>query len=323
MTEDFESGLGNWNSNTGTGTTTAPPSAPPDAPSSTLSFVDADGATTRIGRGWTAVSGATSYKLSYYVYANSAVSTQRYYGQLSAGTAAAPGAGTGTFFRLAANNDANSKWDLLYSNGATQTVPTATAITVGWHLIQLTVTPGAANVGSVTYQIDSNSAVNVVSTGSVSAPTNVQLGNTASNGTTGAPDTSAWFDSLKVEAFAPAAAKPTSPGPTNSSSNVDSNQDLTWTAAANDSKYDVYISTDSNNLGSAAGTDLSATTFDPGALLPDTTYFWRVDAKNILGDGTTGDVWSFTTAAPEPGSFALLGLASSTLLRRKRQGRII
>src|SRR5262245_47223094 len=52
FSENFESGLASWNSNTGVGTTTAPPSAPPDAPASTLSFVQADGATTRIGRGF-------------------------------------------------------------------------------------------------------------------------------------------------------------------------------------------------------------------------------------------------------------------------------
>lgn len=318
MTEDFESGLGAWTSNAGTGTTTAPPSAPADAPSSTLSFVDADGATTRIGRAWTPVTGATSYKLTYDVYANSNASSQRYYGQLCNGTATSPGTGTGGFFRIAANNDANSKWDALYSNGSTQTLVTATAITVGWHVMQLTVTPGAAGVGSFTYQIDGNTAVTTVSSGAVVAPTNVQLGQNVSNGTAGAPDTSAWFDSIKVEAFAPAAAKPTSPGPGDTGTNVDVNQDLSWTAATNDTKYDVYISTDSNNLGTAVSTGQAGTAFDPGTLLPGTTYFWRVDAKNLLDDPTTGDVWSFTTAAPEPSSFAILGLTGGLLLRRKR-----
>ena len=35
-------------------------------------------------------------------------------------------------------------------------------------------------------------------------------------------------------------------------------------------------------------------TYDPGALDFDTTYYWRVDEKNLTGT-TTGTVWSFTT----------------------------
>ena len=36
------------------------------------------------------------------------------------------------------------------------------------------------------------------------------------------------------------------------------------------------------------------TTYNPGILEPATTYYWRIDAKNIAGT-ITGDVWSFTT----------------------------
>ena len=41
----------------------------------------------------------------------------------------------------------------------------------------------------------------------------------------------------------------------------------------------------------------TGTTHAPGALAASTTYYWRIDSKNSAGT-TTGDVWSFTTAAP-------------------------
>ena len=53
----------------------------------------------------------------------------------------------------------------------------------------------------------------------------------------------------------------------------------------------------------------TGTTFNPGALTANTTYFWRIDERNTAGV-RTGTVWSFTTAGgtlpgaasnPEPG----------------------
>ena len=39
--------------------------------------------------------------------------------------------------------------------------------------------------------------------------------------------------------------------------------------------------------------------YDPGTLVANTTYYWRVDTVNGSGT-TTGTVWSFTTAAGAP-----------------------
>jgi len=41
----------------------------------------------------------------------------------------------------------------------------------------------------------------------------------------------------------------------------------------------------------------SFTTFDPGTMANDTTYYWRIDEVNT-GGTTTGVVWSFTTESP-------------------------
>ena len=76
------------------------------------------------------------------------------------------------------------------NQGGTQTVVTTNAITVGWHTFAINIKPGAAGVGTISYQIDGGSVVPVTTTGLVAAPTNVQLGNTVSNGTAGGtPDT--------------------------------------------------------------------------------------------------------------------------------------
>jgi hypothetical protein len=54
--------------------------------------------------------------------------------------------------------------------------------------------------------------------------------------------------------------------------------------------------------------------FDPGALLPNTVYYWRIDEKNSIGT-TIGRVWTFTTGTEtaveggdkrNPAAFALL-----------------
>jgi hypothetical protein len=299
---------------------TAPPVAPPDAAGSTKSFVSTDGLITRISKAFSPNAAATSVKLTWYEYLNSNNATQRAIGQLSTGTAAAPGSGTGTFFRWGTNNNAN--WAYIYSNGATQQIASTTPIatgTPGWHKMEMTITPGAANVGSFTLRVDGGTPINVVSTGAVVMPNVVTLGSNVSNGVTGTPDTSAWFDSVQVEQFAAAAGAATSPTPTDAATDVSVDQDLSWIAGANATAYNVYLSTDSGNLGSPVAT--SNTTYDPGTLLPATTYFWRVDSKNVLGDvAAPGTVVSFTTAAvPEPGSALFIGLGALALVRRCRR----
>ena len=84
------------------------------------------------------------------------------------------------------------------------------------------------------------------------------------------------------------------PSPADGATNVNINADLSWTAGSGTTSHDVYFGTTSPGIfrGNQTGT-----TFDPGTLLPNTTYYWRIDE---LGPGgkTTGTVWSFTTASP-------------------------
>ncbi len=66
--------------------------------------------------------------------------------------------------------------------------------------------------------------------------------------------------------------------------------------------YDVYFGTDPDNLTKIAD-NISETTCDPTpnntTLLGNTTYYWRVVARNACGE-TWGPVWSFTTADTLP-----------------------
>jgi len=61
--------------------------------------------------------------------------------------------------------------------------------------------------------------------------------------------------------------------------------------------YDVYFGTNAGALTMIAA-NLTETTFDPGVLAFDTTYYWQVVASNAAGS-VTGPLWQFTTTLDE------------------------
>jgi hypothetical protein len=84
-----------------------------------------------------------------------------------------------------------------------------------------------------------------------------------------------------------------SPSPADSATDIAVGADLSWSAGSGATSHDVYFGT------SSPGTfqdNQTATTFDPGAMANDTTYYWRIDEVNAAAT-TTGNVWSFTTEA--------------------------
>ena len=88
----------------------------------------------------------------------------------------------------------------------------------------------------------------------------------------------------------------TDPNPADGATSVNINADLNWTAGIGATSHDVYFGTTSP--GTLQGNQ-TGTTFDPGTMNTDTTYYWRVDEKNA-GGTVTGVVWSFTTVPPPP-----------------------
>jgi glycoprotein endo-alpha-1,2-mannosidase len=94
--------------------------------------------------------------------------------------------------------------------------------------------------------------------------------------------------------------KATSPSPSTGAGDVVITADLSWTAGTGATSHDVYFGTDSTPDSTEFQGNQGSTTFDPGTLANSTTYYWRIDEKNTAGT-TTGDVWSFTTAAATGG----------------------
>jgi len=91
---------------------------------------------------------------------------------------------------------------------------------------------------------------------------------------------------------------PSNPTPASSSSNIWHKAALSWTCSDPDPgdslTYDLYLGEDAGSMAKVAGNTPSPY-FTTGWLLPDTTYSWRVVARDSHGAETEGPVWSFTT----------------------------
>ncbi|MHC4435960.1 MAG: LamG-like jellyroll fold domain-containing protein [Planctomycetota bacterium] len=85
------------------------------------------------------------------------------------------------------------------------------------------------------------------------------------------------------------------PGPADGLEYVDPNVTLSWTAGFLAKVHYVYFGDNFDDVNNAAGGSPSPdTTYSPGTLELEKTYYWRIDEF----DGTAlnkGDVWSFTT----------------------------
>jgi len=113
------------------------------------------------------------------------------------------------------------------------------------------------------------------------------------------------IDDIEVEVFA-AVPDPenlpepaTAPSPPDNASGTGLGADLEWTAGAHTDTYDVYIGTVKPLGPDAFLGNQPGTTYDPGPLAANTTYYWRVDAVNAEGS-IRGCTWSFTTLAGLP-----------------------
>jgi len=86
------------------------------------------------------------------------------------------------------------------------------------------------------------------------------------------------------------------PSPADGSRFIDPDVTLSWTPGHNAKLHTVYFSDDQASVSNGTGgTQVGTTTYDPGHLEREKTYYWRVDEF----DGVLthpGDVWIFTTA---------------------------
>lgn len=85
-----------------------------------------------------------------------------------------------------------------------------------------------------------------------------------------------------------------SPSPADLATFVSNTPTLGWSSGGNTDSFRVHFGTSANppQVSSQTGTS-----YTPGTLLDNTTYYWRVDAVNANGT-TTGPQWQFTTAPP-------------------------
>jgi hypothetical protein len=103
-------------------------------------------------------------------------------------------------------------------------------------------------------------------------------------------DTDSWvFGYLLL----PLPEQATNPDPADAETDVVVTKTLSWTAGLGAVSHNVYFGTDpSPDAGEFQGNQ-AGTTFDPGTLVANVTYYWRIDEVNLQGV-TTGVVWSFT-----------------------------
>jgi hypothetical protein len=97
-----------------------------------------------------------------------------------------------------------------------------------------------------------------------------------------------------------------SPDPSNGAVDVKQIPVLSWSPGVYAASHQVYFGTDEDAVKNAdtgsteyKGTgDLGSEVFEPGKLLWDTTYYWRIDEVNNVNPDSpwVGPVWSFTTA---------------------------
>ncbi len=89
-----------------------------------------------------------------------------------------------------------------------------------------------------------------------------------------------------------APSAPANPTPATGAIGISITPALSWSASTNATSYDVYLGTSSSPalVGTVTGTSYQA-----ASLNADTTYYWKIMAKNTSGS-TSSATWSFVTA---------------------------
>ncbi len=87
--------------------------------------------------------------------------------------------------------------------------------------------------------------------------------------------------------------QPYAPVPNTDEVNVPQNATLSWHAAAAATGYNVYLGT-TNPPADIVSTDQPGTSFAPAQLAANTTYYWKIAARNAASVNNS-PIWSFTT----------------------------
>lgn len=68
---------------------------------------------------------------------------------------------------------------------------------------------------------------------------------------------------------------------------------ISWGATAGATSYDVFFG--AGSLPGSITANVTTNSYSIGTLLPNTTYYWKVVAKNSCGSATGSSTWTFTT----------------------------
>jgi hypothetical protein len=87
--------------------------------------------------------------------------------------------------------------------------------------------------------------------------------------------------------------------PANEAADLPDTINVIWRSQIHAASYHLQISTafDFSNL-SIDQADLTDTLFSTSTLAKNTTYYWRISASNVAGEGDFSAVWSFATSFP-------------------------
>ncbi|MBN1280765.1 MAG: PKD domain-containing protein [Candidatus Thermoplasmatota archaeon] len=99
-------------------------------------------------------------------------------------------------------------------------------------------------------------------------------------------------------ASADAPTEPSQPYPADGSNGVTVFITIHWLGDGPGITYDVFFG--NINPPPLVVSNQTATTYDPGVLQKNTTYYWQIIAYNTEQQSTSGPIWSFTTTEDQP-----------------------
>ncbi|MCK4785583.1 MAG: right-handed parallel beta-helix repeat-containing protein [Desulfobacteraceae bacterium] len=117
-------------------------------------------------------------------------------------------------------------------------------------------------------------------------------------------DTNYWIPGYQYD-------KACTPVPPDDSDTVRPDADLMWLAGLDADSHKVYFGTDQTPDAGEYQGEQTTNIYDPGALNPSTTYYWRIDTI-VDSETITGDVWSFTPKTPVQTEFVDFGPTEDT-----------
>ncbi len=127
-----------------------------------------------------------------------------------------------------------------------------------------------------------------------------------------------WSDTWTFGTGVPVPTKVDLKLPANNSTDLPASLDLSWYAATWADTYNLLVATDMSFNNIIAEVQLLAnTTYHLSGLNDNTTYYWKVVAKNISGYGDWSDTWNFTTVLPVPNQVVLVSPANNAINQMK------